>query len=1061
MKEEKELTSICAQLLDKNDLIISDAILKRIFKEKIVTSIMENNDLKSLKIFSLKKIHLSSITPVLHDIGFEIIDEVTYKINIDNKGIYISKFNFNLLETKKIRIAQENIEKLINISLLDDSVSHSKVYSLVYEQNLDLRKISLIRSFIEYIDQTVLDINTSAILNTFTSHSHITKLFIDYFIAKFDPDNKNAKKQMENILLEIKEEIKIIPQIIDDKILNLTLSLLQCLLRTNYFFNESTIAFKINTKEFSLNLKGLQPNIENFIYHNDFYGIHLRMTKVSRGGLRWSDRLEDYRQEIKSLMITQESKNSIIIPDGSKGGFVINSKKEITKEYFTEIYSLYINANLDLVDNRFNNEIIRDKRIVAYDEDDAYFVVAADKGTASMSDIANDISISRNYWLGDAFASGGTNGYGHKDLGITARGSIMSTKRFFIEEGIDIYKDEISIVGIGSMKGDVFGNGMIESSSFKLYAAISQREIFVDPNPNVKVAFNERKRLFVSSKASWLDYKKDLISEGGGVFLRADKEIILSDEVKKLIKTSRKTISGEELAKAVLCLKVDLLFNGGVGTYVKASEENSLDIGDKQNEAVRVEANQIKARIVCEGGNLGFTQKARIEYSLNGGKINLDAIDNAGGVDTSDREVNLKILLNEIKNEKLLDENEAISALHSLTDVIVSEVLQSTYNQALSISIDERFSRRYLSDFLRTIEVIEDNIESFNRKSFYIPKNENINEIIDKNSSIVRPVLGTLLSYSKIFIKKILMDSSLIDESYFIKFLHNYFPTSFLGAYEKEINTHALKREIIATKLADFLINSQGSTFVSDFQRLGKDKFLMKIKAYIIVSDLFDAKKIREIIFENDNKMPAEEQYKLINKLEYTLYASTRWMVKYLKSNQLDANHILDYQEELFVLLKEVHKGPIKEIIKGEDEFNLFYAVINYLRFSVAAINIKENSSHTFKDVMVIFYSLLHEFKILEIIIALNRVKIVKESDMTIRSQILQFIEYIVVHYTNKILDFKRLNEDSNLAFDNFIKNEDNSIHKVKIYLDKFLEKENKDLKEISITVNQLMVSLL
>jgi glutamate dehydrogenase len=833
-------------------------------------------------------------------------------------------------------------------------------------------------------------------------------------------------------------------------------------LRTNYFLNKETISFKIDTKTFGKDLKGLQPNLENFIYHRDFYGVHLRMSKVSRGGLRWSDRHDDYRQEVKSLMITQEGKNSIIIPDGSKGGFVINKdSQDVTKDSFKEIYSLFINANLDLVDNMIDGEIVKHENVVCYDEDDAYFVVAADKGTAAMSDIANSIAIERNYWLGDAFASGGSNGFGHKDLGITARGAIMTSKRFFIEEGIDIYKDEISIVGIGSMSGDVFGNGMIESKTFKLLASISHKDIFIDPTPDIKKSYVERKRLFESKNGGWTNYNKNIISKGGGVFLRSDKEITLSPEIKKLLGITLKVISGEELCKKLLTLNVDMLFNGGVGTYVKSSDENNLEIGDKQNEAVRVDANEIKARIVCEGGNLGFTQKSRIEFALNGGRINLDGIDNAAGVNTSDHEVNLKILLNTIQSQGILTPKQSEETLDSLKDQVVDMVLQNNYDQAYVISIDERFSRKYPNDYLRSIKTLENNVEAFNRRDFYIPKNENIHEIVDINGSIVRPVLGSLLSYCKIFVKKLLIESSLIDDQFGIQYLYRYFPKSFVGAYEHEILNHPLKREIIATVIADIVINHQGVTFISDYEKLGAQRFLLKIKSYLVAKQLFGAHDIREKIYSQDYVMDIEKQYKLVNRLEYILYASTRWMVKYLKNNQLDSVHILDHKDELFTLLAQIHNQNIETIIEDDDDFNQFFCVIDYLRFAVAAIIIKEDTHHSFKDVIVLFYSFIHEFNILEIIIALNKVKITSASDMTLRNQVLQFIEFIVVHYTKKVLEFQRLNEEPDIAFSNFISNEKDVFYKVRDHLDTFMAREVKDIKEIAITVNQLMVSLI
>ncbi|MGE0050856.1 MAG: NAD-glutamate dehydrogenase domain-containing protein [Arcobacter sp.] len=1057
-----DINAICSQILTSDDLIVEEELFQKVLKDKIVTKILDNKGLKYIKIFSKEQLFLSHITPLLHNIGFEIIDEVTYNVMSKKEMIYISRFNLFNPDLQKIEIAKNNIEDIITYTLQDSTVKHSKAFSLVYEENLNLKKINILRAFIEYIGQAVLTINTAAILNTLTLHHEITALFVEYFLSKFDPKIKSKEKVLEEIETKIKDKIKLVPQILDDRILNIMVSFLKALLRTNYFLDKETLAFKIDTKTFAKDLKGLQPNIENFIYHRDFYGIHLRMTKVSRGGLRWSDRHDDYRQEIKSLMITQEGKNSIIIPDGAKGGFVINKdSSEISKEYFTQIYSLFINANLDLVDNMIDGKIVKNPNVVCYDEDDAYFVVAADKGTAAMSDVANEIAKQRKFWLGDAFASGGSNGFGHKDLGITARGAMVSTNRFFIEEGIDIHKDEISVVGIGSMSGDVFGNGMMESENFKLVGAISQKEIFIDPNPNIELAYKERKRLFESRDGGWANYDLSLISKGGGVFKRSDKQIELTSEIQKLIKCTRKTISGEELCKKLLTLDVDLLFNGGVGTYVKASDENNLDLGDKQNEAVRVDASDLKAKIVCEGGNLGFTQKARIEYALNGGRINQDAIDNAGGVNTSDHEVNLKILLNIIKNQGILNEKQANETLHSLTEQVVQLVLKSNYDQACVISIDEQFSRKYPNDYIKSIEVLENNIEAFNRRDFYIPKNENLSDIIDINGSIVRPVLGSLLSYSKIFIKKIIHDSTLVDEQFSLQYLFRYFPQSFVGAYEQQIANHPLKREIIATMMADIVINHQGITFLSDYAKLGNEKFLLKIKSYLVVKLLFGSKEIREKIYAQDTKMSVEQQYKLINKLEYILYASTKWMVKYLQKNQLDSVHILDHKAELFALLSEVHKQKVEILIQNDDEFNKFYSVIDYLRFAIAAIIIKENTLHSFKDVIVLFYSLIHEFNILEIIVELNRVKIINSTDMALRNQILQFIEYIVVHYTKKILEFQRVNEAPDIAFTNFITNEKDKFYKIRDHLDIFMTKENKDIKDIAITVNQLMVSLI
>jgi len=1041
---------------------ISDELFKSIIDEKIVTQIIDDKREPSINIYATSQLYLSSIVPILHDFGFIIIDEVAYNIEKEKQQIFINRFNLKMDDTKNITESKSNIENVISNSIAGSTLSRCKLFSLVYNENLSIRKVLLLRAMIEYINQSVIALNQETILQTITVHSQISKLFVEYFLAKFDPKITKREKIMKDFELEIEEKIKNVPNIMDDKILKLTYALIKNLLRTNYFLLAPAISFKIDTKTYAENLRGLQPNIEAFVYHPDFSGLHLRMSKISRGGLRWSERHEDYRQEIKSLMITQEGKNSIIIPDGAKGGFVINKETStISKEMFKTIYSTFIHNMLDLVDNMVDGNIVRDERIIAYDGDDAYFVVAADKGTASMSDVANDIAKSRGYWLGDAFASGGSNGFGHKELGITARGSLMSSERFFIQRGIDIQKDSITIVGIGSMKGDVFGNGMLYSQKFKLLAAVSHKEIFIDPDPDAQKSFEERSRLFSAKNGSWSAYDKKLISKGGGVFLRSQKSIELTPEIKKILGTTKKAFSGEELAKKVLMMKVDMLFNGGVGTYVKSTDESNLDLGDKQNEAVRLDAHEIKAKVVCEGGNLGFTQKARIEYAKAGGEINIDGIDNAAGVNTSDHEVNLKILLNIIKSKNLLDEKEVNKTLQNLTDQVVNLVLWNNYHQALAISRDSSLSKRYLDDFLSSVEVLETNLTSFKRHDFYIPKNENIKEILCSGGSIVRPILSSILSYSKIFIKTILLESKLVDETFANQFLFKYFPKSFLSAYEHEIIHHPLRREIIATMMADNIINLQGATFISDYNRRGKENFMLKIKSYLITNQLFDANDIRYEIYRNDFSMDIKEQYKLLDDIERTLGFSTRWMLKYLGKHKVDVNHILDYKEDLFEILGNMNEDSVVKILPDNHQFNLFFSAIDYLKFAVAAIMVKEGSFHSFYNVAVLFYLVVNEFKILQMITSLNTIEINSGSEKILRHQILQYIEYIVVHYTEQVLEFQRVNETPLMAFENYLENEKEAFEDIKKNIDAFMSKEVKNIEEVSITVNQIMTSLI
>ncbi|MFT5660921.1 MAG: glutamate dehydrogenase [Sulfurimonas sp.] len=1056
------LNAVCSELLSTDDLNIDDELFQRVIKDNIITKISEDIKQPSINIYATSQLYLSSIVPILHDFGFNIIDEIAYKLLKNKQDIYINRFNIKIEDNKNISKSKCNIEQVISDSLNGTIISRCQLFSLVYNENLSIRKIMLLRAFIEYIDQSVPELSSSTILQTITSYSKISKLFVEYFLAKFNPKLSKREKTLKDFEVSIEEKIKEVPNIMDDKILKLTYALIQNLLRTNYFLYSKAISFKIDTKTYSENLRGLQPNIEAFVYHPDFSGLHLRMSKISRGGLRWSERHEDYRQEIKSLMITQEGKNSIIIPDGAKGGFVIHKdKSEITKDIFKTIYSTFINNMLDLVDNMVDGEILRNEKIVAYDGDDAYFVVAADKGTASMSDVANSIAIERGYWLGDAFASGGSNGFGHKELGITARGALISTERFFIEKGIDIQRTPISIVGIGSMKGDVFGNGLLYSKQFKLIAAISHKEIFIDPDPDPLKSYEERLRLFTAKDGSWSAYKKELISKGGGVFFRSTKSIEPSPEIKKMIGSTKKAFSGEELAKKLLMMKVDMLFNGGVGTYVKSIDESNLDLGDKQNEAVRLDAHELQAKVVCEGGNLGFTQKARIEYARGGGEINIDGIDNAAGVNTSDHEVNLKILLNIIKSKNLLNEEDADKTLQNLTEQVVNLVLWNNYHQTLVISKDAKMSKTYLADFLSTIEVLENNLPSFSRKDFHIPKNENINEVLCPMGSIVRPVISSLVSYSKIFIKNILLESTLIDETFAIQYLFKYFPRTFVGAYEHEISHHPLRREIIATVIADVVINLQGTTFIANYEEKHQDKFLLKIKSYLITNELFGANDIRYEIFRNDLSMDIKQQYKLLSEIERTLSFSTRWMLKYLNKHQVDVNHILDYKESLFDILSKIHEFDFVKILPDNHKFNLFFSAIEYLRFAVAAIMVKETSSHSFDNVARLFYIVVNEFKILEMITSLDSIEISVENEKTLRYQILQYIEYIVVHYTEQVLTFQRVDESPQIAFENYLENQKESFTQIKNQIDTFMSKDAKDINEINIIVNQIMTSLI
>ena len=986
------MNEICSQLINSEDLRIP----------KIEDILIEYKK-GYIYIYSQNSLNLTHIINSIKNFQIEIIKSITY----ENENVFVYKLLPNIQEIPH----QEIVFNILKKCLLKEIKPECKLYYFA-TLGMTLREILLLRALIKYENQ-IINFSEFSIIKTVLSYPKLTVNLIEYFKEKFK--TKKSHKKIEN---EIEEQLKDIETSSEDKILKTIYLIIKNSLRSNFYLEKETISFKIATK--NLNLKGIQPLVESFVFHQDFSGVHLRNSLVARGGLRWSNRYEDFRDEVKSLMTAQIAKNAIIIPDGAKGGFVIY--KDISKEEFKKYYSLYIDALLDLIDNK--NEKYP---LVKYDEDDYYFVVAADKGTSHMSDTANEIAIKRGYWLKDAFASGGSRGYSHKELGITAKGAWRSVARFFIEKGIDIYQDEISVVGTGSMRGDVFGNGMLINPNIKLIGAISHSEIFIDPNPDPKTAYEERKRLFENS-LNWSAYDKSKISKGGGVFQRSQKSIKLSPEIKRVLNIKKDEINGEELAKKLLTAKVDMLYIGGIGTYVKSSEEENIYIGDKENEGVRVNGDELKCFAVCEGGNLGFTHKARIEYAFNGGRINLDSIDNSAGVNTSDYEVNLKILLNNLVDKTLINETQRDEILFKIVDNVVRSVLWNNYFQSLAISLDEIRSSE-TKNFIKTIEVLEKHLDEFKRQYFAIPK-DNEFELAMFEGKIVRPVLAYMLLYAKIFTKKILLESNLIDSPYALHFLFKYFPKSFTSVYENEIKTHPLKREIIATTIANIVINNNGSSFIMDFE--DKESFIKKIENYLIVNSLINANDVRFEIYRQDLKEPAEEQYKKLLLLEEVINFSAKWLSKTYKNKKIDPSFLLNYKEELKPL------------------FENFFENAEYLKFISAIIHIKEETHQPLNEVVKLFFLIIDNFHITKILDFLENYKATKKEKI-LKFQLQELIEIFVINLSRKILMFERSNETIEKAFDEYMKqfNLENLTE----------EKELKDLTDAVLFVNNLILN--
>ncbi|MDQ7048834.1 MAG: NAD-glutamate dehydrogenase [Enterobacterales bacterium] len=654
------------------------------------------------------------------------------------------------------------------------------------------------------------------------------------------------------------------------------------------------------------------PMFEIFVYSPKLEGVHLRGGKVARGGLRWSDRKEDFRTEILGLVKAQQVKNSVIVPVGAKGGFVC--KRNLTglsrDEFMAEgisCYKIFISALLDITDNLVKGVLTPPENVVRLDEDDPYLVVAADKGTATFSDIANSLSEKYNFWLGDAFASGGSIGYDHKKMGITAKGAWESVKRHFMEMGVDCQTTDFSAVGIGDMAGDVFGNGMLCSKHIQLKAAFNHMHIFIDPNPNSEESFKERERLFKLPRSSWEDYNKKLISKGGGIFLRSAKSIPLSKEIKQWLEVNVDSMPPNKLVNTILKSKVDLLWNGGIGTYIKSNKETNSDVGDRANDNLRVNGNELHCKIIGEGGNLGVTQLGRIEYMRNGGRGNTDFIDNAGGVNCSDNEVNIKILLNQIVADGNLSVPQRNKILASMTDEISEIVLRENFLQAQTISVSEERSVKMVKELMRFIHWMEKE-EKIDRELEFLPSDEELLERLARGEGLTRAELAVLAAYGKMILKEDLCSPEVSNEPYYQDELVNYFPTALRKKYSHQMQSHPLKNEIIAMRLANEMVDYLGSNFAfRTTDETGAQPADVAI-CFTLAKEIFDMQSIWSEIESLDHSIPASVKNNMFYQTQRMIRRSTRWFLRHRRKN-LEINQGIEYfKKGVLALNKDIEK---------------------------------------------------------------------------------------------------------------------------------------------------------
>tara|TARA_R110000823_G_scaffold132777_7_gene261289 strand:+ start:19631 stop:24496 length:4866 start_codon:yes stop_codon:yes gene_type:complete len=842
---------------------------------------------------------LSDVLPILENLGLRVLTERPYEVRTsDGMRYWVQEFGivYGLAHNIVVREVKAEFEDAFG-RIWFGGAENDYFNRLLIGSRLNWREIALLRAYARYLRQLQFPFSVEYMAETMANHLPISAGIVELFLTRLSPafegdENWRAEREaaVEQRVLDALEQVE---NLGEDRIIRQYLSVVKATQRTNFFQQEadgslkSYFSFKLSPAE----IPGVPrpvPMFEIYVYSPRVEGVHLRGGRVARGGLRWSDRQEDFRTEVLGLVKAQQVKNAVIVPVGAKGGFVARQltphmqRAEVQQEG-EACYQLFIRGLLDITDNRVDSQVVHPPLVVARDDEDPYLVVAADKGTATFSDMANRIAGEYGFWLGDAFASGGSAGYDHKKMGITARGAWVSVQRHFREMEVDIQRTEFSVVGIGDMAGDVFGNGMLLSEQICLLAAFNHRHIFIDPNPHAATSFAERARLFNMPRSAWSDYDQSLISAGGGVFERSAKSITLSPQIRQRFDIEQLHVTPAELITCLLKARVDLLWNGGIGTYVKASVEDHTDVGDKANDALRVDASELRCKVIGEGGNLGMTQLARVEFSLAGGCCNTDFIDNAGGVDCSDHEVNIKILLNAVVACGDLTMKHRDALLQEMTDSVAQLVLQNNYRQTQAISLLELQAESRSGEYQRFMHYFEEQ-GRLDRALEFLPTDEELTERRARGEALTRPELSILLSYNKAVLKEQLMHAELGDDPFLGQFVATAFPALLAERYPDELGEHRLRSEIMATQIANDIVNRMGLNFVARQRRATGASTVDVARAYTAVMEIYGLADIWLQVEALDHSVAASVQMDMMLTLISLVKRATRWLLRNRRS---------------------------------------------------------------------------------------------------------------------------------------------------------------------------------
>ncbi|MGW8886720.1 NAD-glutamate dehydrogenase [Streptomyces sp. NPDC055749] len=844
-----------------------------------------------------EQVSLSAVLPVLQRLGVEVVDERPYELRCaDRTSAWVYDFGLRMPQADGggdylADDARNRFQEAFSATWTGEA-ENDGFNSLVLRAGLNWRQAMVLRAYAKYLRQAGSTFSQDYMEDTLRNNVHTTRLLVSLFEARMSPDRQRAGTELtDGLLEELDGALDQVASLDEDRILRSFLTVIKATLRTNFFQKaedgkpHSYVSMKFDPQAIP-DLPAPRPAFEIWVYSPRVEGVHLRFGKVARGGLRWSDRREDFRTEILGLVKAQMVKNTVIVPVGAKGGFVAKQLPDPAVDRDAWLaegiasYKTFISALLDITDNMVAGEVVPPADVVRHDEDDTYLVVAADKGTASFSDIANEIAVAYGFWLGDAFASGGSVGYDHKGMGITARGAWESVKRHFRELGHDTQTEDFTVVGVGDMSGDVFGNGMLLSEHIRLVAAFDHRHIFIDPKPDAATSYAERRRLFDLPRSSWADYNKDLLSTGGGIHPRSAKSIPINAHIREAlgIESGVTKMTPADLMRNILKASVDLVWNGGIGTYIKSSHESNADVGDKANDAIRVNGEDLRAKVVGEGGNLGATQLGRIEFARNGGRINTDAIDNSAGVDTSDHEVNIKILLNALVLDGDMTVKQRNKLLAEMTDEVGGLVLRNNYAQNTALAnacaqapsllhAHQRFMRRLGRD------------GALDRALEFLPNDRQIRELLNSGKGLSQPELAVLLAYTKITAADELISTSLPDDPHLQKLVHAYFPQQLRERFPEAVDGHALRREIITTVLVNDTVNTGGSTFLHRLREETGASIEEIVRAQAAAREIFGLAQVWDAVEALDNQVDADVLTRIRLHSRRLVERGSRWLL--------------------------------------------------------------------------------------------------------------------------------------------------------------------------------------